>query len=242
MRHRRHLVIGLLWATLVVPGPSHPLAANAEEHCRWDGTAPLCDGRCGDDETLIGEYYESDDAGRKLGPEAGNSFGATCAAGTTKAWCCTYTCPEGYRLARGADVITGPACEPINPQSPADLRKGGDVIMDPSPLQGTELDTGKLKDMIALSFDGTWSARADDVAYSLTMSQSGNTVDGSYSGANGSQGRLQGTVEGRLLNFSWWQTDGKEGVGAFVLSEDGQSFTGSYRFGNYTGPWNGRRQ
>src|SRR5205085_11859544 len=103
---------------------------------------------------------------------------------------------------------------------------------------GTELNKGPI---VALNFEGTWSSNADNVAYTVTMTQSGNSVDGSYAGANGSQGRLQGNVSGRNLSFSWWQTDVKDGVGTFILSEDGGSFLGSYRSGSYVGSWTGTR-
>ena len=95
-------------------------------------------------------------------------------------------------------------------------------------------------------FGGSWSANADNVAYSIALNQKGSSVSGSYQGADGSAGRITGNVSGNVLRFAWVQKDGTKGSGKFVLSDDGQSFAGSYNFGNnpdaVEGNWNGMRQ
>ncbi|WP_189599439.1 MULTISPECIES: hypothetical protein [unclassified Mesorhizobium] len=98
----------------------------------------------------------------------------------------------------------------------------------------------------AAGFGGSWSANADNVAYSLSLKQNGNGVSGRYRGDDGSAGQINGKVSGNMLRFSWVQKDGTRGSGKFTLSDDGQSFAGSYNFGNnpdaVEGSWNGTRQ
>ncbi|MGT2466415.1 hypothetical protein ACVOMV_17405 [Mesorhizobium atlanticum] len=95
-------------------------------------------------------------------------------------------------------------------------------------------------------FGGSWSANADNVAYDLSLQQNGNGVSGRYQGNDGSVGQIAGKVAGNVLRFSWVQQDGTRGSGKFVLSGDGQSFAGSYNFGNnpdaVESTWNGTRQ
>ncbi|WP_292120573.1 SH3 domain-containing protein [Mesorhizobium sp.] len=98
----------------------------------------------------------------------------------------------------------------------------------------------------AAGFGGSWSANADNVAYDLTLQQNGNGVSGRYRGDDGSAGQINGKVAGNVLRFSWVQMDGTRGSGKFTLAGDGQSFDGSYNFGNNPdaseGSWNGTRQ
>ncbi|MET3596223.1 hypothetical protein ABID26_005640 [Mesorhizobium shonense] len=98
----------------------------------------------------------------------------------------------------------------------------------------------------AAGFGGSWSANADNVAYDLSLQQNGNGVSGRYQGDDGSAGQITGKVSGNVLRFSWVQKDGTRGSGKFTLAADGQSFAGSYNFGNNPdaaeGSWNGTRQ
>ncbi|RWH39751.1 MAG: hypothetical protein EOQ78_21805 [Mesorhizobium sp.] len=98
----------------------------------------------------------------------------------------------------------------------------------------------------AAGFGGSWSANADNVAYDLSLQQNGNGVSGRYQGDDGSAGQINGKVAGNVLRFSWVQKDGTRGSGKFTLAADGQSFAGSYNFGNnpdaVEGSWNGTRQ
>jgi hypothetical protein len=96
------------------------------------------------------------------------------------------------------------------------------------------------------SFTGRWAANADNVAYSLFLKQKGNSVSGNYQGTDGSAGTINGNMQANVLRFSWMQKDGTRGSGKFALAGDGQSFQGSYNFGNnpdaVEGRWNGTRQ
>jgi hypothetical protein len=95
-------------------------------------------------------------------------------------------------------------------------------------------------------FSGRWAANADNVAYSLSLKQKGNSVSGNYQGADGSAGTISGKMSGNILHFSWVQKDGTRGSGKFVLADDGQSFEGTYNFSNdpdaVEGSWSGTRQ
>lgn len=55
----------------------------AAQTCRWDGTAPFCDGECGANETEITRKATSPGPPADQGPP----FGSACATGT-KAYCC----------------------------------------------------------------------------------------------------------------------------------------------------------
>ena len=96
------------------------------------------------------------------------------------------------------------------------------------------------------TFTGSWDANAQDVAYTMTLKQTANSVSGSYEGADGSVGKITGKVKGSVLRFAWTQTDGISGSGKFALAEDGQSFAGSYTLGNNPdqadGGWSGSRR
>ncbi len=94
------------------------------------------------------------------------------------------------------------------------------------------------------SFSGTWSANAEDVSYTLSLKQKGSGVNGSFQGSDGSDGTLSGNLQGNVLRFSFTQNDGIQGTGKFVLSDDGQSFEGSYKLSDNSskGSWNGTRQ
>jgi hypothetical protein len=62
-------------------------------------------------------------------------------------------------------------------------------------------------------------------------------------GENGNNGSLRGVVApyGRTLVFSYVQRDGWAGGGAFTLSDDGQSITGSIENSDGKSAWNGTR-
>jgi hypothetical protein len=128
--------------------------------------------------------------------------------------------------------------------SPGDKAKalsgGGDPgFAKPTPNRGEPAAT-------AASFSGSWAANADKVRYAITLSQSGNGVVGNYQGTDGSVGTISGKLNGNVLRFAWVQKDGNRGTGKFVLSDNGQSFDGSYNFGNnpdaVEGRWSGTRQ
>ena len=78
-----------------------------------------------------------------------------------------------------------------------------------------------------IPFAGKWQTFRDGKAIPLTMVQSGDHVMGLYEG----NGKLEGTVVGRVLRFRW-QSDRGTGSGRFVMEEKNFSFSGSYNRGS----------
>lgn len=101
------------------------------------------------------------------------------------------------------------------------------------------------RDAFERSFTGTWDATAQGASYEMTLDHDGNTVTGSYTSSDGSSGTIDGRVRNGVLRFSWEQADGLGGTGKFALSEDANSFRGSFSLGDNPdvneGSWNGRR-
>ncbi|RWM38869.1 SH3 domain-containing protein [Mesorhizobium sp.] len=128
------------------------------------------------------------------------------------------------------------------------LAFGGNDVGQPSGAAGIVRSKGKHQASVpaTATFGGSWSANADNVAYSLSLKQKGNSVSGNYEGADGSAGTISGKMSGNILHFSWVQKDGTRGSGRFVLADDGQSFDGTYNFSNnpdaVEGSWSGTRQ
>ncbi|WFP65741.1 MULTISPECIES: hypothetical protein [unclassified Mesorhizobium] len=128
------------------------------------------------------------------------------------------------------------------------LAFGGGDVGQPGGAAGIVRSKGKHQASASAtaSFGGSWSAIADNVAYSLSLKQKGNSVSGNYQGSDGSAGTISGKMNGNLLRFSWVQRDGTKGSGKFMLADDGRSFDGSYSFGSnpdaVEGSWSGTRQ
>jgi hypothetical protein len=157
-------------AALVVSG-SASVAADREtrapqQFCRWDGTAPFCDGGCDGGERYAGSSETSDAAKAYLeGVVSGvadsqlwRSFGKDCATGR-KALCCFDFCPNGYTMVKGTcknvSTKTRDLTLPV-PEGPAKRKKGpieapGAVegikpkkgpIVAPGPVEETEVEKG----------------------------------------------------------------------------------------------------
>jgi MscS family membrane protein len=98
------------------------------------------------------------------------------------------------------------------------------------------------------SFAGTWACAASGEGpnhdqtghFPLVLKQSGSTVTGSYYDGTAS---LTGTVQGNTVTGTFTEASGK-GLFSFVLSDDGNGFTGSWgpQDGTKSGTWNGTRQ
>jgi hypothetical protein len=98
------------------------------------------------------------------------------------------------------------------------------------------------------SFAGTWACAASGEGpnhdqtghFPLVLTQSGNTVTGSYYDGKAS---LTGTVDGNTVKGTFTEASGK-GLFSFVLSDDGTRFTGSWgpQDGSNSGTWSGTRQ
>ncbi len=234
------LVFAALGVFVVISGVGSIALAQFNETCEWRGTAPFCEGRCEPGELTRTSSRDGSNAREYAG------FGATCLSGL-KVYCCRLFFPDE------ADARTAPP-PPASAPIGVETRRGGDVIVNPGPLQGTELNKGPIAapvppappPPVPVSFEGSWSATAENVAYNILMGQTGNTVIGNFVGADGSRGTFSGGLTGRVLRFTWSQMDGARGSGKFTLSDDGQSFAGSYNFGqnpdDVVGTWNGVRR
>ena len=83
----------------------------------------------------------------------------------------------------------------------------------------------------------------------LTITQQGNQVSGSYAYNNGGaqiQGQMSGQVIGNHLDFAWEEGPGGAGSGhgSFIMSADGSKFEGTWGQGESRtsgGNWNGKR-
>ena len=94
------------------------------------------------------------------------------------------------------------------------------------------------------SFAGKWQT---DFGV-MTLTQNGISVDGTYTWRNG---RVKGTITDNILRGTWTQNssdlgnDVTSGDFEFVLSSDGNSFVGKWRYGSggewQSTPWNGTR-
>ncbi len=90
------------------------------------------------------------------------------------------------------------------------------------------------------NFGGAW----DTTWGIMRLTQSGNSVSGTYEYSNG---KIRGKVEGRILKGSWTQDEGAaaEPTGSieFTLSSDGNSWSGiwDYRSAEGSGDWYGTR-
>jgi len=92
------------------------------------------------------------------------------------------------------------------------------------------------------SFGGNWQTISNGrYSIPLTIVQSGDRVTGVYPGSNG---KIEGTVSGKVLRFKW-ESDGGSGSGRFVMDESGEAFSGTYNSGdnpdNVEATWNGKR-
>ena len=89
-------------------------------------------------------------------------------------------------------------------------------------------------------FIGVWDTNFDQ----MTLTANGNTITGTYEFRNGT---INGTVSGNTLTGTWAQSysddpDFNSGDCVLILSSDGQSFTGNWRYGHSTdlnAQWNG---
>jgi hypothetical protein len=107
-------------------------------------------------------------------------------------------------------------------------------------------------DAINASFDGKWRSHSDNGGhYTMTMQQDGLTVNGTYTSQNNRKGSLAGTLDDEhTFDFVWQQEGGFKGTGQFVLSDDGNHFTGEYTITKWPGKkpkrvhgeWNGERR
>jgi hypothetical protein len=88
------------------------------------------------------------------------------------------------------------------------------------------------------SFTGDWSTSYGP----MILVQSGSEVTGTYD-YNGKYSTVAGTMSGNVLTGTWTEP-GRDGDFQFVLSADGKSFSGKWRYrgsSDWTGTWTGTR-
>lgn len=94
-----------------------------------------------------------------------------------------------------------------------------------------------------MDFSGRWESTTDDGdSYVLSLHQDGKTVSGTYKTEDGRKGTIKGAIKKGVLHFGW-KVGKYSGTGEFELSDDGDSFEGSYRQkgGKHDGVWSGTR-
>ena len=204
-------------ATVVIPEPNlHKLNVRTKPGGNVLGTVPE-----GAEVTVVGP----------CGSEAAAGFAkSTKPMGGMAGWCQLDTPVAGCVMAKYLDFSGGGGGDDAGAAPAAGFAKTPPKAEAPAPM--------------GVSFGGRWAANAEDVSYTLSLKQKGSGVSGSFQGNDGSVGTLNGKLQGNVLRFSWRQTDGTRGTGQFVLSDDGQSFDGSYRLSDNSaqGSWSGTRQ
>jgi hypothetical protein len=106
------------------------------------------------------------------------------------------------------------------------IPKGGQQVITPQPQPGTD------------HVSGTWNTSFG----MMTLTQNGSNVTGSYTNDSG---KIEGTLEGNILLGSWserpsYKPPHDAGDIEFTFSEDGRSFTGTWRYGFDKQTWNGK--
>jgi len=96
----------------------------------------------------------------------------------------------------------------------------------------------------SIEFAGTWNAvliMNGHKEFTLRMVQRGDQVTGTFPG----NGRIEGTISGRVLRFRWQSDSGGKGSGRFVMDEKQFAFNGTYNRGDnpddVDNTWSGRR-
>ena len=78
------------------------------------------------------------------------------------------------------------------------------------------------------NFSGSWNTKTDKGwTYTMNLTQDGDTVDGTYISMRGDNGTITGQIDGNELDFTWTQGD-FQGTGQFSISDDNNSFAGTY--------------
>jgi hypothetical protein len=109
---------------------------------------------------------------------------------------------------------------------------GGQQAITPQPQPGTD------------NVSGTWKSNFG----LMTLTRDGSHVTGSYPHDSG---KIEGTLEGNVLSGSWSESPSYKppkdaGDLEFTFSEDGRTFTGTWRYGSqkqsWDGKWTGQKQ
>lgn len=98
------------------------------------------------------------------------------------------------------------------------------------------------------NFGGAWTTTDSGYPGTLSVRQDGNRVSGTYILTTlNKNGRIEGTVTGKMLLFRWSLSDGRSGSGHMILSDDGRSFDGYWSetndpYNKSGGHWFGQRR
>ena len=102
----------------------------------------------------------------------------------------------------------------------------------------SQAEKDKAVPKVSKDLSGTWKTNVVD----LHLAQSGNTVNGTYDYEGG---KLEGTIAGNRLDYTWTQTNGKKGRGYFIISDDWKSISGKYGYNDDDsngGEWKGTKK
>lgn len=118
--------------------------------------------------------------------------------------------------------------ENAEPSSPWNGKRSGSLIAPPNLVQPSPPPPPPIAGIYDTDFN------------EMTLRLEGNRVSGTY---KYSDGRIEGTLEGRTLTGWWYQSNGK-GRLIFTFSESFDSFVGkwSYEGAEPSGQWNGRKK
>ena len=114
---------------------------------------------------------------------------------------------------------------------PSEATKQAVVLQNDSAVAKPRDNVKMFATATTTAFTGNWATVTGTLSYTMTLTQNGEAVSGSYSIAGGSAtGVISGTVSDRTLVYRW--TEGSQtGTGKFTLSQDGATFQGWWNSG-----------
>ena len=105
--------------------------------------------------------------------------------------------------------------------------------------------------VVARGLAGSYATRftnpdGSGLSYTLTLTQSGDAVTGTYAPPQGAPvpGTVTGSLAGPLVRGTWSEPNNRPGWFAFTFAADFTSFTGQWGYVGQpaSGAWNGTRQ
>ena len=125
--------------------------------------------------------------------------------------------------------------------TPAEQGKLGSTAPSEQGKSGSSPDTSTYQSQGP--WTGTWQSEQWGT---MELVQDGSKVTGTYTW---DEGKIEGMANGNMLTGTWSESPGYQppddaGDFKFALSDDGNSFTGEWRYGStgdWQGSWNGKR-
>lgn len=134
------------------------------------------------------------------------------------------------------DINSSKSCSVLKTQSPH--KKSSAVLNESKGPENCQIKKECLKiSGKAENITGFWKTNFSD----LCLIQNENKVTGTY---NYKGGKLEGTITGSRLEYSWFQEDGKKGKGYFIVTNNWQQIEGKYGYNDNStsgGSWSGKR-